>query len=127
MSEDGLGEEYPRVYTLPMQKIVTIAERKARALKRRQDAVAAVVEELRAYASAKGGRFLIFGSVATGHMRADSDLDIVIDFPSHIERDAWRHVEDISHDHGVPTDIHSVSTSSAPFLARIGPHAIVLG
>lgn len=110
-----------------MTAVVTIAERKARALQRRQDAIAAALDDLRVYAQDTGGRFLIFGSAATGNIRRDSDLDILVDFPPETEGRAKAQVEEICSRHGVPVDIETVSWSSAGFLERVGPHAVVLG
>ena len=110
-----------------MGAIVTIAERNARALKRRHDAIARAIDDLRTYALEKGGRFLIFGSAATGHLRRDSDLDIIVDFPPESERLARERAEEICSLHEVPADIEMMSWSSAKFLERIGPHAMVLG
>lgn len=110
-----------------MGTIVTIAERNARALRRRQDAIARAIDDLRTYALEKGGRFLIFGSAATGHVRSDSDLDIIVDFPPDSEHSAREKAEEICSLHGVPADVEAISWSSAKFLERIGPHAMVLG
>ena len=75
-----------------MGAIVTIAERNARALKRRHDAI-----------------------------------DIIVDFPPESERLARERAEEICSLHEVPADIEMMSWSSAKFLERIGPHAMVLG
>lgn len=110
-----------------MGAIVTIAERNAQALRRRQEAIARAMDDLRAYAMEKGGRFLIFGSAATGNVRRDSDLDIIVDFPPDRETSARERAEEICSVHEVPADIELMSWSSAKFLERIGPHAMVLG
>jgi hypothetical protein len=46
--------------------VVTVSERKARRAALRRSAAARVMNELKTYAAAHGGRFLVFGSVATG-------------------------------------------------------------
>ncbi|WP_046868648.1 nucleotidyltransferase domain-containing protein [Microvirga massiliensis] len=54
----------------------------------RASAVRAISEHLRQYARSKGGRFLLSGSTARGETRFDSDIDLLLDFPAHIEADA---------------------------------------
>jgi predicted nucleotidyltransferase len=60
--------------------VVTVSERKARRAALKRSAVARVMDELKTYAAAHGGRFLVFGSVATGKVKFDSDFDVVVDF-----------------------------------------------
>ncbi|HLB98853.1 MAG TPA: hypothetical protein VJK90_14370, partial [Acetobacteraceae bacterium] len=54
------------VDTAAMDRIVTVAERKAAEAMRRQRAVADLRRVLDAYARGHGGRFLLFGSAARG-------------------------------------------------------------
>jgi len=55
-----------------MDRIVTLAERKAAEAERRQSAVDAMRPVLAAYAREHGGRFLLFGSAARGQMSISS-------------------------------------------------------
>jgi predicted nucleotidyltransferase len=76
-----------------MNRIVTVPERKAIEVARRQAAVAELVPLLRAYAAAHGGRFLLYGSAARGTMRYNSDVDIIVDFPEESRGAAWDYAE----------------------------------
>src|ERR1700712_2834198 len=63
-----------------MQRIITLAERKATEAARRGAAVETLVPLLAGYARAHGGRFLLFGSAASGQMKFHSDVDLLLDF-----------------------------------------------
>ena len=80
----------------------------------------------RSYAEAKGGRFLIFGSVAKGRMTNQSDIDVLIDFPPETEPEAWQFVEQACRRHGLSGDIYSVSTTKREFIDRVSSGAVVL-
>ena len=101
--------------------IVTLTERKAREARRRTDAARAIMERLRAHVEGpgRGGRFIVFGSAATGTMRHGSDFDVIIDFPPEGEAEAWRIVEDACAEWNLPADIKSTRTSTTAFLAKI--------
>src|SRR5580700_11265611 len=77
------------VDTAAMDRIVTVAERKAAEAMRRQRAVADLRRVLDAYARGHGGRFLLFGSAARGQMRYDGDVDILVEFPPDRQGAAW--------------------------------------
>ena len=70
-----------------MERIVTLAERKAKEAARRRKAVQELRPLLIAYAREHNGRFLLFGSVARDEMRYDSDVDILTDFNDPIADD----------------------------------------
>ena len=110
-----------------MDAVVTIAERKERDLKRRREDIADAMEMLRAYALRNGGRFIVFGSTATGDIRRDSDIDILVDFRVGDEHEAKMQAELICARHGVPCDVDFIAFASAGFIERVGPHALVLG
>ena len=61
---------------------VTVVERKARQIERLKAASADVMAALRTYATEHGGRFLIFGSFAREEVTRDSDLDVLVEFPT---------------------------------------------
>jgi predicted nucleotidyltransferase len=106
--------------------VVTVSERKARRAALRRAAAARVMNELKTYAAAHGGRFLVFGSVATGKVKFDSDFDVVVDFPDGMETPAISFVEDACAANSLPCDVFSKTTSSEAFLARIRPLAVIL-
>lgn len=59
-----------------------------------EEAVETLAAELAAYAREHGGRFILFGSAARGELRHDSDVDIMVDFPRGLEREAWLFAEE---------------------------------
>jgi predicted nucleotidyltransferase len=109
-----------------MTSFLTVSQRKRQEAARRRDAATAVMTELAAYAKAKGGRFLVFGSVAKRRMTHGSDIDVLIDFPPEAEPEAWHFVEEACSRHGLSGDIHSVSTTKREFIDRVSPEAVVL-
>jgi predicted nucleotidyltransferase len=113
--------------TASMHGIVTLAERKAAEATRRQRAVADLRRALDAYASAHGGRFLLFGSAASGEMRYDSDVDILVEFPPDRQVAAWNFAERACWDLRLPPDIMASAWCSEEFLALVRPDAEVLG
>ena len=109
-----------------MTSFLTVSQRKSQEAARRRDAAAAIMAELASYAEAKGGRFLIFGSVAKGRMTNQSDIDVLIDFPPETEPEAWQFVEQACRRHGLSGDIYSVSTTKREFIDRVSSGAVVL-
>jgi predicted nucleotidyltransferase len=104
-----------------MDRIVTLAERKAREAERRQRAVAELRSALAAYALERSGQFLLFGSAARGDMRYDSDVDILVDFPADALDDAWNFAERACWDRHLEPDIIPFFWCKGRFLARIAP------
>jgi predicted nucleotidyltransferase len=109
-----------------MSHVVTVPQRKAREASRRCAAADHVMAELRAFGAAHGGRFLVFGSVAEGRMRFDSDFDVVVDFPADREAAAVDFVEEACRRQRLPVDIHLKSASSNRLLDRIRGHMTTL-
>ncbi len=110
-----------------MDRIVTVAERKAAEATRRQHAVAELRRVLDGYARAHGGRFLLFGSAARGQMRYDSDVDILVEFPPDRQAAAWNFAERACWDRHVDRDVMAAAWCSEDFLALVRPKAVVLG
>lgn len=106
-------------------EIVTVPERKAREAQRRRVAAQAVMTEAKTFASTKGGRFYVFGSVAEDRVRFDSDFDVIVDFPQAVEMEAFDFIEDACRRHQLPPDIHLKSWASEGFLGRIRGRATV--
>ncbi len=99
--------------------IVTVAERKSEEAARRSAAVDAVVAELRDHARRLGGRYILHGSAARGAMRYDSDVDLILDFPSATEGEAWRLAETACDRHRLPCDILPLAMIEGRFRSRI--------
>jgi predicted nucleotidyltransferase len=76
-----------------MQRIITLAERKAGEAARRKAAVDTLVPALVDCARTHGGRFLLFGSAARDQMKCHSDVDILMDFPPEALDEAWKFAE----------------------------------
>lgn len=109
-----------------MQRIVTLAERKAAEAVRRAAAVEDLAAALTAYARAHAGRFLLFGSAARGTMRWDSDVDLLVDFPEDSISAAWGFAERACWDRALEVDILPYAGCKAAFLAHIAPDLKVL-
>jgi predicted nucleotidyltransferase len=114
------------VNTCPMDRIVTVAERKAAEAARRQRAVAELRSALGGYARAHGGRFLLFGSAARGEMRYDSDVDILVEFPPDRQAAAWNFAERACWDRRLAPDVMASAWCTDNFLALVRPKAQVL-
>jgi predicted nucleotidyltransferase len=114
------------VDTASMDRVVTLTERKAAEAARRQRAVAELRRALDTCASAHGGRFLLFGSAASGKMRYDSDVDILVEFPPDRQAAAWNFAERACWDLRLPPDIMASAWCTEDFLALVRPDAHVL-
>jgi predicted nucleotidyltransferase len=103
------------------RKYVTIPERKAREAARRNTAAQAVIERLRAFVHETGhrGRFIVFGSVASGAIRFTSDFDVLVDFPPDLESAAWSAVEAACREWNITEDVHSTMTTKPDFVEGI--------
>lgn len=95
--------------------ILTIPQRQAHAAETRRRAIADVCAELAAAAPTLGGRFLLFGSAATGAIRWNSDIDLLLDFPDHPSTTAaWTAAEQACRRHDLPCDIIPLAWCSPP-------------
>jgi hypothetical protein len=110
----------------PAMIVVTVAERKARAVEQLRAASREVMADLRAYASKHRGKFLVFGSTARGELGPDSDFDVVVDFPAALERPARDYAEDVCIRRGIRPDIFLISEASEALLVRVRRDAVVL-
>lgn len=109
-----------------MTSIATLDERKARALSARKAALAQLEARLASAAAQYCGRYRLFGSVARGAMRPDSDVDLLADFPGHTVSAAIRAAEDACEELGLPCDIIDQSWCRTEFLQRVLPGAKVI-
>jgi predicted nucleotidyltransferase len=71
-----------------------LEERDQEQVAHRVAAPAALRERLAPFAAQAGGRYLIYGSLARGEIRIDSDVDILLDFPEVARAEAWGRAEE---------------------------------
>lgn len=109
-----------------MAKIVTLKERKARALAARRAAHDRLLPRLADEAARYGGRYILFGSAARGELRANSDVDLLADFPPECAAAAVRAAEHACAELGLQCDIMEQRACSAAFVARVLPVSRVL-
>lgn len=105
----------------------TIETRKRDESTRRANLVDVLSDRLCRYAKEKGGRFILFGSLARGEARFDSDVDLIIDFPPEWEGEAWRLAEDLCADLKIEADIQPLAWCEPKFVSRIMAEAKVIG
>ena len=96
----------------------TLEQRKRDAAARRAAAPEALRSRLQEFALASHGRYLIYGSLARGKARYDSDIDILVDFPEASQTEAWRRAEEACAALGIDYDILPLSWARPRFLER---------
>jgi predicted nucleotidyltransferase len=109
-----------------MTEIWTLKQRQAERLARMRVAVASLEQTLTTYARGHSGRFVIYGSIARGQMRTDSDIDIMVDFPIPGDVDAYAFAEQACHDHALSPDVRDRAWCSDRLRARIAQEGKVL-
>ena len=92
----------------------TLEQRKHEEAVRRAAVPQALAVRLSDFATRCEGRYLIYGSLARGEARYDSDVDIPVDFPAEFQAEAWRRVE------AACADLRSRPISSRSVGARNG-------
>jgi predicted nucleotidyltransferase len=108
------------------QTWLTVGAIKAAAVSSLASGIVALKEDLRLYATAHGGSFWIYGSVARGDFRFNSDVDILVDFPEEQVSDAWRFAEDACYRHGLVPDVSPKTYCSIRFLERVMKGAVAI-
>ena len=106
--------------------IVTLKERKMRALKARREALLRVRPRLIEEAARHGGRYRIFGSAARAEIHADSDIDLLADFSRDTIVAAISAAEEACRSYGLPCDIVDQQCCDADFLQSVLPDSVVL-
>lgn len=107
--------------------VVTLAERERRRLATAATAIAALDVALSAYARREGGRFIRYGSSATGRMRVGSDVDVIADFgDDRAAQAACRFADDTCLALGLSPDVRPLDWISPAVLARAQAEGIVL-
>jgi hypothetical protein len=107
-------------------EIVTLKERHRRKMERMAQALVDIDAALTAYAREHGGRFIRYGSTATGRMRSHSDVDIIADFPGEASLKAADAAEEICFHHGMTPDAHAGAYVSSGFKAESERRGLVL-
>ena len=107
--------------------VITLKERHARQMARMSRALVAIDALLVAYARQHGGgRFIRYGSTATGQMRRHSDVDIIADFDDALAGPAASYAEDICFENEMQPDVRAVTHASPQLLARALAQGILL-
>src|SRR5208282_1507507 len=101
----------------------SIESRKGAEAARRGGIADILADRLSLFARDRGGRFILYGSLARGEARYDSDVDLLIDFPRECEAAAWRIAEDLCSELGVDLDIKPVAWCAPDFVAKVLPSA----
>jgi predicted nucleotidyltransferase len=73
------------------------------------------------------GRYLIYGSLARGAARYDSDIDILVDFPPEFEAEAWRRIEKACAEERIESDIVPLAWRHTSFLERALKEVEIIG
>ena len=98
---------------------LTVTERKCRRIREMSLAYDLLHAELVDYGATHGGTFVLFGSMVRGGYHIGSDVDILVDFPSDKEADAWRFAEESCWNHQLKPDVRSVRYCNAKFLEMV--------
>jgi predicted nucleotidyltransferase len=106
--------------------IVTLAERKEAQVARIRSGLERLRIELADYARRNGGRFWLYGSAASGDVRYDSDIDILVDFAPDALSPAVVFAEQACTRFGLKPDVKPKSWCTDAFIRRIAAKAVVL-
>jgi predicted nucleotidyltransferase len=95
-----------------------IEQRKAREAERRAAVPDRLEAELADFASRRGGRYMIYGSLARGEARYDSDVDLLAGFPAEYKGEAWGFAESVRAEIGIEWDIRPLVWCKKTLLER---------
>lgn len=98
--------------------IKTLAQRAREAQARLAVALASLDADLAAYARREGGRFIRYGSTATGRATARSDVDIMADFHDERVSAACRFADEACSDRDLLPDVRPAIWCSQRLIAR---------
>ena len=105
---------------------LTVAQRGEIEASRRAEAAKLACVSLSEHARRLGGRYILYGSAARGTMGRESDMDILLDFPSGSEAEAWRAAEAVCREHDMPHDIMPMAWTEPRFVEKVLQEGIVL-
>jgi predicted nucleotidyltransferase len=106
--------------------IVTLAERKEARVAQIRSGIEQLRVELTGYARRHRGRFWLYGSAASGNVRYDSDVDLLVDFEPNELSAAMSFAEDVCRRLSLMADLKPKSWCTDAFVDRIAPKALVL-
>jgi predicted nucleotidyltransferase len=109
-----------------MASWMTLAERKRVRVDQIRAGVARLREELTEYGRLHGGKFLLYGSAASGLIRYDSDVDIIVDFADIDVAAAVDFVEAACARLQLEADVQPKSWCKEAFLRKIEENALVI-
>ena len=105
----------------------TIEQRKRDEAARRAALPNALRGRLEEFARRCGGRYLIYGSLARGAARYDSDIDVLVDFTPEFEAEAWRRIEAACAEERIEFRHQAVGVSNTSFLERALKEVEIIG
>ena len=108
------------------EAVITLKQRHARKMARMDQALVEIDALLQAYARQHGGRFIRYGSTATGRMRQHSDVDIIADFDDARAGSAASYAEEVCFLKQMLPDVRAVTYASPELLARALEEGTVL-
>jgi predicted nucleotidyltransferase len=109
-----------------MAEYATLHKSSGGKVDRLETAVAELKSALAAYAREHGGRFILYGSAARREMRADSDVDIMLDFPHERESKAHSFAEEECRRLGLKCDVLSLGWTRARVRERLKKEGLYL-
>ncbi len=95
--------------------------------RRRAEIPAALEQRVGEFARRNGGRYVLYGSLARGEARRDSDVDLLVDFSWEFEAKAWRMAEDACASLKIESDIKPLAWCGQAFRAKALLAAKVIG
>jgi len=102
-----------------VEAFVTLGDRKKARVGAMRRGFLLLCDSLSDYARAHGGRYIAFGSAASGDLRFDSDVDILVDFPDAMSTSsAWRFAEDECWRLDLTPDVRPVAYCEPPFVSK---------
>jgi len=109
-----------------MESVQTIEQRKEARVEEIRAGLVRLRDQLADYGRLHRGKFWIYGSAATGRLRFDSDIDILVDFDDARIADALDFAESACGRLRLKPDVQPKTWCSAAFLDRVSATAVVL-